>query len=122
MSQGELLIALASAGAVALMSLLAYLLGFRARGRIADEAALRALIAEAEPGVRISRALVDERGRAGLAELADGRWAAAASVADSVVVRIFAHARIGETGARVRARFGDAGFPDITLRIAGGAR
>jgi len=114
----DLYVTLGSAAAVLIMAAIAYALGFRQPARIADEAALRALIAEAEPNARIANAYVDQRGRAGLAELADSRWAAAVAIGDRIALRVFAHADIRRDGAKLRARFSDAGFPDLTLRLA----
>jgi len=108
---------LASAAAVAFMALLAYALGFRTRARITDEAHLRALIADAEPGAEIASAVRDQDGRAGIARLTDGRWAAVASMGDRLAVRMFANARIARRGDVVKARFADAGFPGLTLRL-----
>ena len=113
----ELIAPLASAAAVAFMAGVAYLLGFRARARVADEAHLRALIAEAEPGAEIAGAVRDQDGRGAIARLADGRWAVVASMGDRLAVRTFANARIMQKGGKVRARFADAGFPSLTLRL-----
>ena len=113
----ELIAPLASAAAVAFMVLIAFALGFRDRARLADEAHLRALIAEAEPGANITDAVLDQDGRSGIARLADGRWAVVASMGDRLAVRTFANARIAQRGGVVRARFADAGFPGLTLRL-----
>jgi len=111
------IVPLASAAAVAFMAAVAWILGFRARARVTDEAHLRALIAEAEPGAEIAGAVRDQEGRGGLARFTDGRWAAVASMGDRLAVRTFAQAHITQKSGKVRARFADAGFPGLTLSL-----
>lgn len=117
----QLYIALGSAVAIAIMVAIAFALGFRARASITDEAHLRALILEAEPGASLAHMVRDRDGHGGLAKLADGRWAAVASLGDRLAVRIFSTAQIRRSDQRVRAQFGDAGFPGLDLRLHGPA-
>lgn len=115
MSLEQAIITLASAAAVAFMVLIAWLLGFRQRLQL-SEPEMRALIAASEPDAAIEDIAIDEKGRAGLARLADGRWAAIASMGDRFALRVFAHARLTARGGMLKARFDDAGFPALDLK------
>lgn len=115
MTAEEAIIALASAAAVAFMVLIAWLLGFRTR-LVLDETKARALVAEAEPAAQIADIAIDAKGRSGLVKLADGRWAALASMGDRFTVRIFQNARLTARQGALKARFDDAGFPALDLK------
>jgi hypothetical protein len=119
MSLTDIYVTLASLGIVAVLSLLAYLLGFRAPARIDGRAGLEALAAQGEPGARVAEALVDTRGRAGLARLADGRVLVARVVGDAVSVRTLparaVRVRLGPNKAVLS--FADLGFPQLNLRL-----
>lgn len=115
MSLEQAIITLASAAAVAFMVLIAWLLGFRQRLQL-SEPEMRALIAASEPDAAIEDIAIDEKGRAGLARLADGRWAAIASMGDRFALRVFPRARLTTRGGVLKARFDDAGFPALDLK------
>ncbi len=115
MSAEEAIIALASAAAVAFMVLIAWLLGFRALLKL-DEAQARALIADGEPGAQIADIAIDARGRNGLARLADGRWAAIASMGDRFALRVTPRLRLTQKRGALTARLDDPGFPALHLR------
>lgn len=116
MTAEEAVIALASAAAVGFMVLAAWLLGFRT-SVVLDEALARTLIAEHEPAAEIVEIAIDARGRAGLARLANGSWAAIASMGDRFAVRIFARIRLTARAGLLKARFEDAGFPALDLAV-----
>jgi hypothetical protein len=111
----QIIIALASAGAVAALFAVAWGLGFRTRVKIADEAAARALIAEAEPDAQVLGFALDKQGAAALARLADGRILVIRGLGDRFAVRAFPAAAISvapEPGG-MRVRFADLGFPAL---------
>lgn len=109
--------------AVAAMVGFAVALGFRDTARIADEAQLARLVAEAEPEARIVHALIGADGRAALARLADGRVLAAAAMGADISLRIAepGRARIRRRPGRISIALGDVGFPHLHLRIEGGS-
>lgn len=119
----ELYITAGSLGIVAVLSLLALLMGFRKPARLDGRAAFEALAAESEPGARISEALIDARGRAGIARLADGRLMVARAIGDKMSVRAMpARAvRLRLAGQRVILSFADLGFPQLSLLLGEGA-
>ncbi len=117
----QLIVLGASAAAVALLVLFAALMGFRGRARVADDAALAAEIARAEPDARITASLIDARGRAGVARLGDGRFAIARALGDKIAVRVYPRLAARAGKGRVTLRFDDAGFPDLHLRHEGAA-
>ncbi len=113
----NLIVTLASAAAVVFMVFVAWALGFRTRARLADDAALRALVLEAEPHARLVDLARDRDGYGGVARLADGRWIAAAPLGDRFAVRTLAAPRILAAKGGVRLRFADVGFPALRLRF-----
>ncbi|MGE0828245.1 MAG: hypothetical protein AB7O04_02715 [Hyphomonadaceae bacterium] len=117
MSVEQLFIALASAGAVAALILIAWGLGFRTRAKLADESALRTVVAEADPDAEILHALMSEE--AGLALLADGRAALVRAMGDRFAVR-FARAadlRWERAGEALIVRMDDMGFPPLNMPL-----
>jgi hypothetical protein len=113
----KLVVFAASLAGIALLVGLAWALGFRGRDRV-DEARLRALAAEAAPGLAIVRVRIDARGRAGLAWLADGRVLTAAAMGDRIATRLWRESdvRLQETGDAVKVTLPDLGYPFLTLK------
>jgi hypothetical protein len=119
MAVSELYITAGSLGIVAVLSLLAFMMGFRASARIDGRAGLEALVAESEPGARIAEALIDARGRGALARLADGRLLVARAVGDKMSVRAMPARAVRLRLARRNAvlSFADLGYPQLSLRL-----
>jgi hypothetical protein len=114
----DLAVLAGSAAVIAFMLGVAALLGFRRGVRLADDAQLAALIADAEPGARLDVAAIGEDGRAALARLSDGRYVAAQVMGDRVSLRIFsAGATLRRAPGRLSLRFADLGFPSLHLRL-----
>jgi hypothetical protein len=115
-SNEDVIITLASLGVVAFLSLMAFLMGFRTGTRIDG---LDALLAESEPGAAISEGVVDARGKAAVARLADGRIFVARVIGDRISVRTLparaVRARLGPNKAVLS--FADLGFPRLRLRL-----
>jgi hypothetical protein len=119
MNVEQIIIALASAAAVAALFAVAWGLGFRGGARLESVEAARALIAENEPDVRASDILLDKAGKAALAQLADGRFIVIRAMGDRFAVRAFPEAALTlapEPGG-LRIRFADLGFPALRLRL-----
>lgn len=119
----SVLSALAAAGLVGL----AALLGFRAERRISGLDALHELLSETESGARIGEHVIDEKGRAAIAKLEDGRLFAVAAVGDRFATRIFSPAAVQRVSRRanVSGKAGviivldDLGFGPLRLRFSG---
>ncbi|MBI1187995.1 MAG: hypothetical protein GC206_11815 [Alphaproteobacteria bacterium] len=120
MSQEQLLITLASGGAVLALILIAWALGFRDAARVANDDDVRRAIAGHEPAATLGATLIDARGRAALAQLGDGRFAAVRALGDAFAVRVFkaGAARIRPTRRGVIVTFADIGFPSLEIRSA----
>lgn len=119
--RGQLVVVLASAGAVLALIAIAWLIGFRQGVRIADEAAVARAVEAYEPGAVVQHALIDRKARAALARLADGRFAIVKAMGDRFAVRLnpAQTLRIKRTRAGLRAQFADLGFPALDLRFGG---
>lgn len=120
MSQTDLIVTAASAGVVALLVLIAFLMGFRARASI-DPDGLARQLATSEPNARIAETLIGADGRAALARLADGKLLVARVMADGVSLRA---APPGAVSLRLRkgravVAFADVGFPPLSLAMQG---
>lgn len=109
-----------SAIVIALMLGVAAALGFLKGARIANVAALGVLLADYEPGARIEDAAIDDKGRAALAKLNDGRVLVARVMGDSVSLRTLSAdaMRLSIANGRVSARFADLGFPSLNMALA----
>ena len=123
MSVEELIVALASAVAVAALILIARGLGFRSTPRIESEEAARALIAEHEPDVRAADILLASDGAAALARLSDGRIAIVRRMGDRFAVRTLPPSALAVTSKQgaLTIRFADLGFPALKLPFDGPA-
>ncbi|MFZ4069377.1 MAG: hypothetical protein ACOYJ6_04650 [Caulobacterales bacterium] len=115
----KLMIFAASLAGIALLVGLAWALGFRGRARL-DEAQLRALAAEAAPGVAIVGFRMDVDSRAGLAWLADGRVLTAATMGDRIATRLWREGdvQLKEIANGVKVTLPDLGFPALILKAA----
>jgi hypothetical protein len=115
----QLIVALASAAAVAALVLVARGLGFRADPKLATEEAARALFAEAEPDARVAQVLVAKDGRAALAHLEDGRIAVARAMGDRFAVRAFPKGAVAVAADQggLRVTFADLGFPALKMSL-----
>jgi hypothetical protein len=116
----EFLLLAGSALAVAGLAALAWLLGFRARARIADAGAFATLLAREEPAARIADLGIDADGSAAAAWLGDGRVFVAKSMGSHVATRSFPAADVRLRARRdgVELHFADAGFPAVVLHGA----
>jgi|CXWL01.1.fsa_nt_gi hypothetical protein len=122
MSQTDLIVTAGSAGVVALLVLIAFAMGFRARAELNGET-LAQRLAESDPKARIADAMFAADGRNALARLADGRLLIARAMADGVSLRT-----LPPSAAQVRLRsgkalvgFADIGFPPLSLPLEGEA-
>lgn len=121
MSQEQLLITLASAGAVLALIFIAWALGFRDAARLGGEDDVRRTLASYEPGATIEAVVIDAGGKTALARLSDGRLAAMRAMGDGVAVRSMpmGAARLRAGRGRIIATFADLGFPRIDIRVEG---
>lgn len=119
MSEGELLTMLGSAAAVAALVVIAWLLGFRVRARLASEEDARAAIEAYEPGAVVAGVVLDTKGLAALARLSDGRLALARSMGDRIAVRTAPsrNVRVRMMKAGLIATLPDIGYPPLRVRI-----
>ncbi len=119
MSEGELLTMLGSAAAVAALVVIAWLLGFRVRARLASEEDARAAIEACEPGAAVAGVVLDTKGLSALARLADGRLALARSMGDRIAVRTAPsrNVRVRMMKAGLIATLPDIGYPPLRVRI-----
>lgn len=106
----------ASAAVVALLVLVAWLMGFRQAARVDQHALQRLAAAE---GAQLEAALIDPKGKAALARLAGGRLLIARAMADDIGARV---APAGAASVRlkrntVRVAFGDLGYPPLSLKL-----
>lgn len=121
MSEGELLTMLGSAAAVAALVAIAWLLGFRTRARLASEEDARAAIQSYERGAAVAGVVLDTKGLAALARLADGRLALARSMGDRIAVRTAParDVRVRMMKAGLIATLPDIGYPPLRVRFDG---
>jgi hypothetical protein len=116
----QLIISAASLAAVGVLVGLAFLLGFRDR-LIVDEAVIRSqvLVYAAENDIVCIR--IDRRGRAGLAQLADGRIVTVAAVGDRIAARLWRAKDVQFEFAKrgVKVRLPDVGYPMLFLEEVG---
>jgi hypothetical protein len=117
------LLTLAGSAIVVLFMLgVGVLLGF-AKNSALDDASLRQRLADYEPDARILSAAIDAKGRAALAQLADGRILVARAMGDNATLRLVApnglklNTRAGKSGAKVSVRFADMGFPSLNMTL-----
>ena len=108
-----------SAAVIAFMLIVGAALGFAKGVRIADEAQLSTLLAAYEPGARIASSAIDEKGRAAMARLADGRLFIARVMGDEVSLRTQSAdaVRLTYGKGKVSARFADLGFPSLNMEL-----
>lgn len=116
----DLVVLAASAAVVALMVVVALVLGFAQRARL-DEDELARLAGEEH--ARIEAAVIDASGASALAKLADGRLLAAKVMADGISARVSqANAlRVRLKRDKLSVALADIGFPSLSLRLAGEA-
>jgi hypothetical protein len=112
----EWIILAASAAVVALMVLVAALLGFRERVAVTEAELTR--LAEAE-GDQAERALVDAEGRLGIALLRSGKVLIARAMGDGIGARELGvgAVRAKRVSAGVRLDVNDIGFPPVVMRM-----
>ncbi|MBL8550156.1 MAG: hypothetical protein JNJ73_09220 [Hyphomonadaceae bacterium] len=115
----QLIVALASAAAVAALILVAFGLGFRAKPTLESEDAVRARLAEAEPDASPSDILIAKDGAAAIVRLADGRIAVLRAVGDRFAIRVFPRdaLAVAAVAEGLRITFADLGFPALKLRV-----
>jgi len=108
-----------SVAVIVLMVGMAALLGFRTTARIADQEALQRRAAEAEPDTRVVESLIAADGKGALARLGDGRILLARSMGDDVTLRFLKPdaVQVQIEGDRLKATFGDIGFPALHMRL-----
>jgi hypothetical protein len=119
MTLTDLYVLAGSAAVIAFMVGVAALLGFRRSVRLASMEDLARHLGEYEPDARLEAALLDSRGRAALARLADGRVLVARAMGDRVSLRAFAASamRLRLRAGRLTATFGDLGFPQLDMAL-----
>jgi hypothetical protein len=119
MSYEDAIVAAGTALIIAVLVLVAYLMGFRRLVHL-DHDALAAELAAAEPRARLQDAVFSANGRAALARLQDGKLLVARVMADGVSMRTLGAeaARISLRKDRARVAFADLGFPPLELRLA----
>lgn len=114
-----------SLGGVAILIGLAWLIGFRTRTRIVDEAQVLALAQAAR--LRIPNAVaVDVDGRVALAEIDSNTVFVVKAMGDRLTTRVFARLAVADIkmyrpkgrGIGARFRFSDAGFDDFKIEFA----
>ncbi len=110
-----------SFAAVGAMLVLAFVLGFKSTGLLADEGEIRSL---AEPFGRTNDCLLDAHGVGALALLSDGRLFAAKVMGNQIVTRVFSKTAIASVrirqqnlaeSVRVVAKFKDFSFPSLQV-------
>ncbi|GAN00109.1 hypothetical protein U91I_03774 [alpha proteobacterium U9-1i] len=118
MSATDAIVTAGSAAVVALLVLIAFLMGFRQAAKL-DAETLANELSTAEPKARIADAVFAADGRAALARLADGKLLIARVMADGVSLRL-----IAADAAKLRLRdgqavlaFADIGFPALNLKL-----
>lgn len=114
----SLVVLSASALGVALMVAIAAMLGFRGVARLDADALSRLAVAERSILVE---SIIDDRGRAAIAKLSDGRWLVARVVGDGVSARVFPHAgvRLSRFARGARVDVDDVGYPPLSLELSG---
>lgn len=116
MSQTDLYVTIGSAGVILLMLGVAWMLGFRQVAQL-DNAELSKL-AQAE-GARVETAAIDEKGRAALARLSNGKLLVAKVMADGISARVLpqgqAHLQLAKR--TINVTFGDLGYPPLNIRL-----
>ena len=114
-----------SLGGVAILIGLAWLIGFRTRAKIADEAEVLALAQAAK--LRIPNAVaVDVEGRVALAEIDSNTVFVVKAMGDRLTTRVFPRIAVADIkmyrpkgrGIGARFRFSDAGFDDFKIEFA----
>ena len=114
-----------SLGGVAILITLAWLLGFRARAKIVDEAQVLALTQAAN--LRLPNAVaIDVDGRVALAEIDSNTVFVVKAMGDKLTTRVFPRIAVADIrmyrpkgkGIGARFRFSDAGFDDFRIEFA----
>ena len=114
-----------SFGGVAILIALAWLLGFRTRAKIVDEAQVLALTQAAK--LRIPNAVaIDVEGRVALAEIDANTVFVVKAMGDKLTSRVFPRIAVADIkmyrpkgkGIGARFRFSDAGFDDFRIEFA----
>ena len=114
-----------SLGGVAILITLAWLLGFRARTKIVDEAQVLALTQAAN--LRLPNAVaIDVDGRVALAEIDSNTVFVVKAMGDKLTTRVFPRIAVADIrmyrpkgkGIGARFRFSDAGFDDFRIEFA----
>ncbi len=108
-----------SAAVIALMLLIAALLGFWQTARI-DAVALERLLADAEPDARIAESAIADDGRVALARLSDARVLIAKAMGDRIALRTYPSPAVTLRlrDRRLRAAFADLGFPTLNMKLS----
>ncbi|MBI1251061.1 MAG: hypothetical protein GC189_06295 [Alphaproteobacteria bacterium] len=113
----------ASALIVAVLALIAAAMGFRARVQLVTREDVQRALDAAEPGALLREVAIDQKGRAAIALLSDGRVALIKAMADGAAVRALKTDQVrvrvtaAKAGVRVRASMPDFGFPSVVLSL-----
>lgn len=109
----------ASAGVVLFMLGVGWLLGFGKNIKL-DRALIEQRLADYEPGARLQDIAIDDKGRAALARLTDGRLLIARVMGDSVTLRIVTALtmKLRISDGKISARFADLGFPSLNMALS----
>jgi len=117
----DLVVIAASAVTVAILSGIAAALGFRVRGRFADEAAVRAAILHLDPQAKVADLAID--GGWALARLSDGGLVVARALGHGATARRLPavpqvlRVKPDRRGVRILVAGLDFGFPGGALRL-----
>jgi hypothetical protein len=106
-----------SAAVVLVMIGAAAVLGFRQLATLDEAEMVRLAAAE---GAEVDAVAIDAKGRNAIARLAGGKLLVARVMADGVSARVAApqQLRVRLRRDRISARFGDVGFPPLTMQLA----